>query len=502
MNAISNQNSPRAEQEKKLKNSINTAQVKIAHKSVLISIPAGVVCATLLYIGIKYTGYIPYLGIWYAAILFVSFLRLLEVVLYLRWPKHTRLFTALYIFVSCLSAALWGAVGSFLMPADDMLSQMIVIIILAGISVGGIQSLQANLTASLSFAILVTLPICIWLFLQKEIQYVILGFTMVTYLLFLMLSAFRGVRLLHRSLTLHYENSLLVQELCVVNKDLQESLISIKALVEELEQAKKEADVANRIKSEFVANMSHELRTPLNAILGYSELLQEEAKENDANKSATYLSKIITSGKHLLMLVTEVLDLSKIEAGQMEIFLEDVSIRNCINEVEAIIRPLLEKNKNLLFFEVTDDIDLLHTDYLKLRQCLINLLGNANKFTKAGKITLSVTQKIIRNKKFIQFSVADTGIGIPQEKFDKLFKKFSQADSSTSRAYGGTGLGLYITEKFCKMLGGSISVKSENGKGTTFDILLPKDFKLEQDFNFLPPAVSDPGTDGKYDEVH
>lgn len=240
-----------------------------------------------------------------------------------------------------------------------------------------------------------------------------------------------------------------------------------------LKQAKEEAESANKAKSEFLANMSHELRTPLNAIIGYSEMLQEDAADAGLHEYILHLKKIIGSAKHLLSLINDILDLSKIESGKMDIYLEDIKLKEVITELSTSITPLINKNQNKYNLIISEELDVMHTDVVRLRQCLLNLLSNASKFTKEGTITLDIQPTIQNNINMVRFSVIDSGLGIPPEKLSKLFQAFSQADASTTRKYGGTGLGLYLTRRFCDMLGGWIVVKSEEGKGSVFSLFLP-----------------------------
>jgi len=258
-----------------------------------------------------------------------------------------------------------------------------------------------------------------------------------------------------------------------LEKRVEERTIELKSLQLGMEQARDAADDANQAKSAFLANMSHELRTPMNAILGYSEMLMEEAEDLQQEDLIPDLKKIHQSGTHLLALINDVLDLSKIESGKIEAFAEQIDLDILIDEVCATTHPLLEKNKNSLAIERDKDIGVACQDIIKLRQTLFNLLSNAAKFTHEGTITLYVDRIQQSGEDWLSFAVNDTGIGIAPDKLEHVFEEFIQADDSTTRDYGGTGLGLAISKRFCKLLGGDLSVQSELGEGSTFTILIP-----------------------------
>jgi signal transduction histidine kinase/DNA-binding response OmpR family regulator len=263
-------------------------------------------------------------------------------------------------------------------------------------------------------------------------------------------------------------------------------------ILEDLEEAKQGALEATKAKSNFLANMSHELRTPMNAILGYSEMLMEDAEDQGQEDFIPDLQKIHTAGKHLLGLINEILDLSKIEAGKMELFLESFDVAGMINEVASTLRPLVDKNANTLQVHLAPDLGAMHADLTKVRQSLFNLLSNASKFTEKGTITLDAEPVVRDGARWIAFRVADTGIGMTPEQLDKLFQPFVQADASTSRKYGGTGLGMTITQLFIKMMGGEMNVASEPGAGTTFTVLLPTEVKTEPLAPVPQPEAAEP----------
>ena len=272
---------------------------------------------------------------------------------------------------------------------------------------------------------------------------------------------------------------------------LQESYAGLEQKVEErtreVEEKSRQLEIASQHKSQFLASMSHELRTPLNAIIGLTEMMVTNAARFGTEKAAEPLRRVHRAGSHLLGLINQVLDLSKIEAGKLELSPETVTLAPLIDEVIGTARQLAEQNKNRLVVESQENLGSLTVDPMRLRQILFNLLSNACKFTKDGRVTLRV-RKVVDGRNWIEFAVADTGIGMTPEQQAKLFEEFTQADSSTARQYGGTGLGLAITRKLARMMGGDVTVTSEPGKGSVFTARLPGSAEL--------PAVSSIGPNG------
>jgi two-component system sensor histidine kinase/response regulator len=245
-------------------------------------------------------------------------------------------------------------------------------------------------------------------------------------------------------------------------------------LVDQLRITQRQAEAATRAKSDFLASMSHELRTPLNAIILYSELLQEEARDKGHDSSAADLERIQSAGRHLMELINDILDLSKIEAGKMALSVETFNVRDMFDELFDTVVPIVEERGNALTLRCPDDIGTMTTDQMKTRQILLNLLSNAGKFTRDGTVTVDVRALAVHGVESIEFIVTDTGVGMTGAQTEKIFDAFTQADVTTTRKYGGTGLGLAIVSRFCKLMGGSVAVESEPGAGSRFTVLLPR----------------------------
>lgn len=305
---------------------------------------------------------------------------------------------------------------------------------------------------------------------QKWLAYLIAGGTLFT----LGLSLF-GIYISNRLSRQDSEIKEKAKEINQKNEELSRLNDHLEELVRErtleLENATNEAIKANMIKSQFLANMSHELRTPLNAIIGYSEMLIEEVEELNEPIIAEDLGKIRKAGNHLLSLINDILDISKIEAGKMELYHEEFELDSLIQDIETTVKPLVEGNGNTLAIRSVKGT--MTTDLTKLRQILINLLSNAGKFTHNGTVTLEVTEQSYGDREGYVFHIKDSGIGMTPEQMEKLFQPFTQADSSTTRKYGGTGLGLAICQRFCQLMDGEIKVDSELGKGSTFTCWIP-----------------------------
>jgi PAS domain S-box-containing protein len=292
------------------------------------------------------------------------------------------------------------------------------------------------------------------------------------------------------------KNHIVAGAVCVFRDvtDQKESAARLQRLNDELVQTRDKAVEANRAKSVFLANMSHELRTPLNAVIGYTELITEDAKDFGYDEIQPDLDRIHTAANHLLSLINDILDLSKIEAGRHEIVWETFELSGLIDDAVSNVEPNIRKNNNKLVIDCDEKLGVIRADHIKVRQILINLLSNAAKFTNDGEVRLEVRRESTDLGEQFVFNITDTGIGIPQDKLEELFNPFTQADSSTTREYGGTGLGLTITKHFCQMMGGKISASSVTGQGSTFSVRLPAPLASGANEEVLAGALKSLGT--------
>ena len=279
-----------------------------------------------------------------------------------------------------------------------------------------------------------------------------------------------GVILLSRTVVRPFDN----KHIELVTTFADQAVIAIEnvRLFDEIQDKSRQLAEASQHKSQFLANMSHELRTPLNAIIGVTEMLREDAEA--LKQDLEPLDRVLGAGRHLLALINDILDLSKIEAGRMELHLETFRLVPLIEDVAKTIEPMATKNGNRLLIDCTAELGTIHADQTRLRQSVLNLASNANKFTEKGTITIAAHQGQENGRDWITIAVTDTGIGMTPEQMGKLFQEFSQASSATASKYGGTGLGLAISKRFCQMMGGDITVESEPGRGSTFTIRLPR----------------------------
>ena len=369
--------------------------------------------------------------------------------------KKAKRFIFIYQIQSILHGSSWGLLPFLLIDLSTPEMKFFAYIILCGMAAGAIGTTAMIYRIYLSFMLPMMLPVILTqLFLADDFS--LFSQNTLGVLIIFVISV---IVLAHS----HYESIKRSIGLMVENKQL----------LNDVTQAFSKTSAASQEKSNFLANMSHELRTPLNAVIGYSEIIYDSVQDNDFKTIPDDAKKITKAGQHLLSLINNVLDLSKIESGKMEVYVEDINIYHLLNEIKETTETLISKNKNTFNFEVPENLCIVKTDSTKLRQILFNIIGNAAKFTKDGEITISAvpyTEKL-------KISIIDTGIGMTAEQLDDLTTPFTQADISTTRKYGGTGLGMSLTKLLADLLGIGIEVQSQPNKGTRFDLTIPLVYK-------------------------
>jgi signal transduction histidine kinase/CheY-like chemotaxis protein len=362
-----------------------------------------------------------------------------------RWGRR-------YVIAAAVAGCIWGSTGILFFVADSLADQVYLCLVLFGIASLTIPTISIFAPAFYPLVVLVLTPFIVRAVLSGESHEMGLAVPLIIALLAATTFGRRLNRLVDESIRRRFENVHLIQV---------------------AERARGEAEASSRAKSQFLAQMSHELRTPLNAIIGYSELLTEHPARFGTEGAKEPLERVLRAGKHLLNLINELLDLAKIESGKITLVYEEVDARALLNDVAETARSLAEQNRNTLSVECPPDLAPFRVDRKRLTQILLNLLSNACKFTADGRVSLSVSVAERRGQRWMDFAVADTGIGMTPEQLRKIFQDFAQGDASTQQRFGGTGLGLAISRRLCQMMGGDLTVVSESGKGSTFTAHLP-----------------------------
>ncbi|MBP7779784.1 MAG: response regulator [Acidobacteria bacterium] len=444
-----------AEQDRALDRLVKREQLELSYRwlprSVALALLAPLVFAWLMRPLFADRALVSWLGvIWLAA--------LLRWLLWYRWsrtgfePAGLGRWSMMFWSSSAAAALAWaGGATTLLASADPRESMMLAIMMLAVAAIGA-NPLGSHLPSAVTFIVVILSPVALEMMAASDPVVRIAGLAVVAGVVALVATVFRA----HRELA------------SLIRTDLR-----LSAAVAEAVEARSAAEQASVAKSEFLANMSHELRTPLNAILGYSEMLCEDARAEGAAATAADLEKIARAGRHLLALITDVLDLSKIEAGRMDLHVGAVDAAGVVRQVIDTSETLAAAGGNRLSVEGLETLGTLQTDALKLQQVLLNLVGNACKFTSNGRIRVAGRREPAAPSDWVVFDVSDTGLGMTPEEMSRLFGQFMQADSSTTRRFGGTGLGLAISQQLCHLMGGAITVRSQAGQGSTFTVRVP-----------------------------
>lgn len=402
-----------------------------------------------------------WLNIWVISILIIN----LYLVIWMYLVRHTTITTLnakRFIFSYQMEAVLhglsWGMLPFLLSSIDSPDMKFFAYIVLCGMAAGAIGTTGMIYRIYLSFMLPMMLPaIATQMFFGDIVK--LFGYTTLEFLIIFVVSL---IVLAHT----HYDSIKRSITLMIENKEL----------LADATDAFNKAEAASHAKSQFLAHMSHELRTPLNAVIGYSELIADQANEHHIQSIFQDAGKINLAGKHLLSLINNVLDLSKIESGKMDIYIETISANDLINGVISTTEPLIKTNRNKLIFNAAENLGSIQSDYTKLRQILFNIIGNAAKFTSDGTITINA----LHHQDRLHISIIDTGIGMTKEQLIDITSPFVQADTSTTRKYGGTGLGLSLTEHLVKMLGIEFNITSAPGKGSSFTLCIPLEYKANK----------------------
>lgn len=368
--------------------------------------------------------------------------------------KKANDFISIYQIQAILHGTAWGALPFILIEQNSSEMGFFAYLILGGMAAGAISTTAVIFRIYLSYMLPLTVPIIFTqLFFYNELS-IFNPNTLELYIIFII----SLIALAHS----YYRSNLRSITLIIKNKQL----------LSDITDAYEETKFASKAKSDFLANMSHELRTPLNAITGYSEIIREDVADKQYDSIPDDINKVIKSGEHLLSLINNILDLSKIESGKMDVYIEDVNIKYLLEEIKSTTGNLVKKNNNILNINIKEDIASVKSDITKLYQILLNIISNAAKFTTQGEIEITVTN----NPHNLKITISDTGIGMNEEQLSKLTTPFMQGDLSTTKKYGGTGLGMNLTKHLTDILNIKLTVSSFPNQGTSFELVIPRDY--------------------------